>query len=152
MHKKLLILCIILGMSLAVNFTLGGMVLGRGMMPPPLPHHARFNPVERMEHKIGLLPSEHQEAIRQILENYRPQLTEAMAQVKATRKANLAYLKSEDYQRAEAETRFADLRKQSIALQKLAQAMLLEMADILPPEHRALLMKRPKMLSPMMPR
>lgn len=143
MMNKTLILSGALLVSLALNFTLGGMVIGRGMMmPPPPPRH--HNPMERMQHKLEKLPDAAQKQARDIFDSYRPQMEEAYQAMKTARKESFAFIQSKEYTRIDAEKQMQGLREKSIAMQNLVQKMLLDMADKLSPEQRSQLLKRDK--------
>lgn len=145
--NKNLLLSAILFVSLAANFTIGGIVLGRGMMSPPPPPHGSFDrhdPIARMEQKLELLPKETQDQTQDILDDYRPQMEDALDAIKAARKASFRYVQSGDYSRAEAEQKFEDLSKSHQQMQSLAQKMLLDMADNLTPEQRKEIFRRDK--------
>ncbi len=150
--KKAWLLGIIVFLSLAMNFTLAGMMLGRGMMapppPPPPPHGRGWDPMQSMMERLEALPPEEREAVRGILEEYRPQFDEQAKEIKAKRKEVNNFIKSEAYEREEAQRRLIELGSEYQDMQRLAQQMMLDLADQLTPEERALVFRhdRPEAL------
>lgn len=129
-------------LSLAVNLFLAGWVFGADKFHEPRGGKGMF--FEAFNQKAETLPPEEKAAVKEVLSRHQPQLKKQMKRIMKTRDAIDAMYKRTDYSRAEAEERFTVLQEQSIAMQEMAQAMMLDLADVLPAEKRAQFMERPK--------
>lgn len=137
---------IVFFISLALNLFLAGWMFGGDMFHRPPPPHGggRGMFFERFEEKVAALPPESRGEVQAVLKRYQPKLRKQMKGIMQTRDAIDAMYKRPDYSRGEAEERFDQLQQQSLTMQELAQEMMLELADVLPPEQRATFMERPK--------
>ncbi len=133
--KKCWVVGAVLLASLALNVTLGSMLAGRG-----LPNHSHG--LQMMMDRVSALPEASRAKVADIIERARPQLQNAAKDLKASRKQTFAYIKSKDYNRQEAEQKFAAGRAKLAALQASAQTMLLDISDKLTPEERTTLLQR----------
>jgi uncharacterized membrane protein len=134
---------IVLFASLALNLFLAGWLFGADKWdkaPPPRPG-AFF---ESFNKKAEALPEPERTEVKKVLKQYQPKLKKQMRQIMQSRDALDRMFKRKDYSRAEAEERFNLLQEQSMTMQDLAQAMMLDLADAVPVEHRAKFMERPK--------
>lgn len=128
--------------SLALNLFLGGWLFGADKFnEPPAPRGMFF---EAFNQKAETLAEPERAAVKEVLARHQPQLKKQMKRIMKSRDAIDRMYKREDYSRAEAEERFATMQEQSITIQQMAQAMMLDLADVLPPEKRAAFMERPK--------
>lgn len=137
------IIGIVLFASLALNLFLGGWMVGADKFAPP-PHGGRGAFFEAFNAKADALPEPARAEVKKILAEHQPKLKRQMKKIMQSRDAIDRMYKRKDYSRAEAEERFASMQQQSIRMQELAQAMMLDLADALPPEQRAKFMERPK--------
>lgn len=126
--------------SLALNLFLGGFLLGDDKFPPPPPG----GPFAAFNEKAERLPEPARDAVKKVLAEHQPKLKKQMRKVMKARDALDTMFKREDYSRAEAEARFEAIQKESLLMQELAQAMLLDVADAVPAPERAAFMERPK--------
>lgn len=130
--------------SLALNLFLGGWLFGADAFREPPRHGGKGMFFQMFNEKAETLPATEREAVKEVLARHQPGLKRQMKRIMRTRDAIDAMYKRDDYSRSEAEERFATLQEQSIAMQDMAQAMMLDLADVLPPEQRARFMERPK--------
>lgn len=96
--------------------------------------HQSFTAV--VMHLHGLAKDE-REQIRADHDAQRQKLREEMRQIRAENRDLAAYLSSPNYNRAEAEARFAQIKQNTDEVMSETQAMALDLADHLPPEKRA---------------
>ena len=129
--------------SLALNLFLGGWVFGADTFSSP-PSNGRSAFFEAFNEKADALPEPERAEVKAVLARHQPGLKKLMKRIMKSRDAIDAMYKRADYSRAEAEERFAAMQVQSITMQEKAQAMMLDLADVLSPEHRAVFMERPK--------
>ncbi len=134
----------LLFVSLALNVFLAGWVTS-GHPPHPLPHGPMMF-WDSFNDKLKNLPDPARASVKKVLDTYRPQVKAQMNEVMKSRDAIDRMFARDDYNRADAEKRFADMQQKSAAMQQLMQKMMLDVADALPPEHRARFMERPKEL------
>ncbi|OQX19318.1 MAG: hypothetical protein BWK76_04815 [Desulfobulbaceae bacterium A2] len=127
--------------SLALNVTLGAMLAGRLAAPRVLPAKLAFDRLER-------LPEKERALAREVFKKVRPQLRREVQDLKKTRQATFDYIASEGYTRAEAENRLIELRRKTTKVQETSQKLMLDIAERLPPEQRALFVRRPKTETP----
>ncbi|MDX1974543.1 MAG: periplasmic heavy metal sensor [Rickettsiales bacterium] len=137
--KKRWLIGAVLFVSLAANATLVGMLMGRSV---PAPVAERLRPMEMVLERVESLPEPEQEKVRAIIQQTRPQIVEATLQLRDARKDMFAFMGSAEYTREAGEKRFAELRAHTNATQKLAQTMMLDIADALTPKQRAEFVKR----------
>lgn len=137
--KKQIFILIALLISLGLNIFFGTMLLGREIGRGEIFRERPLKIV--MEHMKSLPPEQRREAM-DTLQAARPELRDAMTEMREARIAVFDYIKSPDYNRAEAEKRLADLRGKTTELQARAQTMMLDLADHLTPEQRAAFMNR----------
>ena len=99
--------------------------------------HEETTPVSLSDNHIAQLAPASQAVVRVSLTQAKPVLRARLKAVRKARHELVRYMASTHYNRHEAERRFADLRVKSDLAQSVAQAMLLDAADKLPPEDRA---------------
>lgn len=133
-------------LSLAANVFMGGWLLGRphGHMPPgQMEQPGRHGPrLQHLMQRMDKLPEAQRNAVGQLMRQYAPQLRELGQQNKQTREALQKLIAQPDLPRAELEAGFAQQRELQGKMQALMQQMLLDIAEQLPPEQRARLLKR----------
>ena len=106
-------------------------------------HMNRYvNPLGVAGKKLRQLPQPERRAVFAILKQSRPELRQNLADIKQARLDLANYIASPGYNRAEAQKRFDDLRAKTERSQTIAQQMVLDAADRLPPQDRAKLLKR----------
>lgn len=125
----------LLFLSLAVNVTLGAMLLGKSSRPLQRPGKIIMS-------QLRQLPEPQRSQAQTMFRRELPNLRELVMQNSELRRENFRYIASAEYTRPEAEKRLAQLREQTTALQTAAQKLILDVADMLPPEQRAQLLKR----------
>ncbi len=116
----------------------GNLVLGATLAGVSLQRH--FHPFSVAMKKIKSLPPEERQDLHAIARQEAPQLRQSLKAARASRLALAAYIASPDYNRAEAQKRFDDLRARTAQSQLIAETMFLDMADKLPPQDRAKLL------------
>ena len=84
------------------------------------------------------------EKTKHIVEAYRPKFKAQMQEVRKAREAIHAEMRKADYSRARAAARFDRMQVEVKKMQKLAQSMMLDVADRLTPEERSQLFKPSK--------
>ncbi len=132
--KKPWIIGALLFLSLALNVTLGTMMMGRAIPNPN-------RPVELIMERIAVLPEPERAKAKAIFDRERPRIEAAIQVLQQSRIDTFGYIKSKDYQRDEAMRKMVDLREKTTAAQALGQVMVLDIADQLPQEHRKMLLK-----------
>jgi len=120
-------------LSLAGNLVLGATVAGMTLQ-------RHFHPFSVAMKKIKALPPDERKAVHLIARQEAPQLRQSLKAARESRQALAAYIAGPDYNRAEAQRRFDDLRTKTAQSQLLAETMFLDMADKLPPQDRAKLL------------
>jgi uncharacterized membrane protein len=129
-----------LTLSLALNAFLAGWVLSP-RLASRTPASAEQAPAFRaLMHRIQALPEPARSQTHLVVRGYLPRLRAEVRKLRAAREDLRTLLESPQYSRAEATMRLASVREHSAALQTLAQQMVLDIADHLPPETRARLM------------
>ena len=118
---------------IAGNLTMGATLIGINLQ-------RHFHPFSVPMKNIKALPRAESKAIRRIAKQETPPLRQTLKEARAARDSLAAYLAGPDYNRAEAQRRFDDLRMKTAQSQLIAQAMFLDMADKLPPADRAKLL------------
>jgi len=133
----------LLFLSLAANLFLGGWLFGSDAFRAP---HAgeRGAFFEAFNDKAAALPEPERAVVKEVLARHQPGLKKQMKRIMKSRDAIDRMYKRKNYSRGEAEERFNQLQEQSITMQQMAQAMMLDLADMLPPSKRAAFMERPK--------
>lgn len=133
-------------LSLAANVFMAGWLGGRppshmplGQMEPPGRHGPRL---QHLMDKMDTLPAAQRREVRQLMREYAPQLRELGQQNKQAREALQRLIAQPELPRAELEAGFAQQRELQGQMQTLMQKMLLDIAEQLPPEQRARLLKR----------
>ena len=127
----------VLGAIIAVLIA-GNLVQGATLIGINLQRH--FHPFSVAMKKAKDLPPDEKKAIHLIAKREGPALHQSTKAVKQSREALAAYLAGPDYNRAEAQRRFDDLRIKTAQSQLLAQTMFLDMADKLSPADRVKLL------------
>ncbi len=120
-------------LSLGANLVLGAMLVGINLQ-------RHFHPFSVAMKKIKTLPPDERRDLHAIAKQEAPALRQTLKDARAARLALAAYIASPNYNRAEAQKRFDDLRTKTGQSQMLAETMFLDMADKLPPEDRAKLL------------
>jgi len=138
--RKNWVLGAILFISLALNFVLAGWVIGSNSEQMP---ERRF---KQFAHKIQQLPEPTRSEVRDIVQQYRPQIRDNMNEVKDRREEIAKLVSGAEYSREIAEKQFEDLRKKTNETQTLAHKMILEIAEKLTPEQRKKFLNRNKKL------
>jgi uncharacterized membrane protein len=123
----------ILVASLAGNLILGATVTGMTLQ-------RHFHPFSVAMKKIKTLPADERKAVHLIAKQEAPQLRQSLKTAREARQSLAAYIAGPDYNRAEAQRRFDDLRAKTAQSQLIAETMFLDMADKLPPQDRAKLL------------
>jgi len=93
-------------------------------------------PAMLTEKHIDNLPPASQQAVKLSLSQSRPLLAQRLKEAHHARRELARYIASPNYNHAEAEKRFEDLRARNNAAQTVAEDMLLDAADKLKPEDR----------------
>ena len=119
--------------SIGANLVLGAMLTGINLQ-------RHFHPFSVPMKTIKTLPPAEVKVLRAIAKQEAPALRQSNKAAKASREALAAYIASPGYNRAEAQTRFDDLRAKTAQSQVLAEGMFLDMADKLPPQDRVKLL------------
>lgn len=138
MNQKTYVL-IALTLSLGLNVFFAAALLGRRIGGDETFHD---RPLKIAMDHVQSLPEEQRRAAIATLQAAKPELRDAMMEIRKTRKSAFDYIKSPEYNRAEAEKRLAALRDETSALQARAQRLMLDLADQLTPEQRANFMNR----------
>lgn len=125
----------ILGLSLAVNLLLIGMVVGSKSAE-------RFKPVAAVAERLGPLPPERRAFVRSKFREARPELRAATQEIRRLRAEIADYIASPDFNRPEAERRFASLREKTAQAQLRSQTLLLDTAEQLSPAERRILLEK----------
>jgi uncharacterized membrane protein len=94
-------------------------------------------PIALSEAHIAQMPAPTQAAVKASLAEAQPVLRARLTEVRKARRDLKHYIASPHYNRVEAQKRFAALREKNNQAQIVAQDMLLNAADKLPPEDRA---------------
>ncbi len=118
--------------------TAGDLVLGATVIGMTLQKH--FHPFSVAMKNIKSLPPEERKAVHLIAKQEAPALRQSSKAARAARLDLAAYVAGPNYNRAEAQKRFDDLRAKTAQSQVLAETMFLDMADKLSPEDRSKLL------------
>ncbi len=124
--------------ALIVVLLAGNLIMGSTLIGINLQRH--FHPFSVPGKNIKALPPAERKAVHLIAKQESPPLRQTLKDARAARDSLAVYLASPDYNRAEAQRRFDDLRMKTAQSQLLAQAMILDMADKLKPADRAKLL------------
>ncbi len=133
--NKRWVIGLVLFISIALNITLGSMLIGKQAS-----QHRQ--PMRMALERLDSLPEASREKAMDIVLENRAALREKMQAIRQSRQEIKAYVTSENYTRAEAEKKLAELRQKTAALQEAAQTMILDIADTLPPEERATMLQK----------
>jgi Spy/CpxP family protein refolding chaperone len=142
--KRSWVIGVVLFASLALNLFLGGWLFGGGTPSATSSPTSRGMFFESFNQKVATLPEPERSKVQQVLDFYQPELKKQMNYVMRSREAADKLFKSKNYQREDAEEVFNEMQFESMQMQQMAQEMMLDLADVLPPEHRAKFMERPK--------
>ncbi|MFZ4124740.1 MAG: periplasmic heavy metal sensor [Rickettsiales bacterium] len=139
MHKKT-VLNVVLFVSLGLNCFALGFLAGKPPMPPSdnKPHF------DRILQQAKQLPEDQRAKVKEIIKHYKPLVRQGFDDMHAAREDLDALMKSEDYSREEAELLFATLSEAAEYAYENAQVMMMDIADALPAESRALVMPQPR--------
>ena len=140
-NKKCVLWGVILFASLGFNLFALGFMVGKPPMPEPKQKGPHF---EMMADQAKQLPPEQRDAVMKIVKQYRPEIRDGFRDMQKARKDVDALMKSEDYNREEAEALFAKLSESAASAYKAAQLMMMDIADVLPPEQRTMMMPKPR--------
>ncbi len=131
-NKKL---AIALVASLALNLFLGGVWtaqwLGHRL---EMPH--RGGPPHHVRRGMDALGDEARQTVRQVFERHAPALRESFRTHRDARRAIRAVFEEDDFDRPRAEAALAALGAERAAMRAKSNALMLEIADSLPPEDR----------------
>lgn len=137
--------CPWIGAVLFISLGFNLFALGYMMGKPPVPHEKQRGPhFEMMAEKAKDLPPEQREKVMAIVKQYRPEIRDGFKDMQKARKDVDALMKSDSYNREEAEALFAKLSESASRAYKAAQSMMMDIADALPPESRAMMMPKPR--------
>ena len=125
----------LIAVLLALNVLQGAVLAGLFFKSRMARHEAA--PVILTEEKIAQMPPQTQAAVKASLAQARPVLRARLTEVRKARRELKHYIASPHYNRAEAQKRFEALREKSNQAQMVAQDMLLNAADKIPPADRA---------------
>jgi Spy/CpxP family protein refolding chaperone len=141
MEKKTLI-GIALFVSLGFNLFALGFMVGK---PPEAPQDKPRGPhFEMMAENAKQLPEAERARVMDIIKKHKSDIRDGFKDMQEARKDVDALLKSDAYNRAEAEALFAKLSESAQRSYRAAQVMMMDIADALPPEQRALMMPKPR--------
>ena len=133
-------------LSLAANVFMGGWIVGRphGHMPAgQMEQPGSQSPgLKKLMQRMEKLPDAQRSKVRELMHQYAPQLRELGQQNKQAREALQKLIAQPELPRAELESGFAQQRELQGKAQELMQQMLLDIAEQLPPEQRARLLRR----------
>lgn len=141
-NKKCALFGIVLFVSLACNLLALGYVVGKPPRPPEGKHKGPH--FEMMAEQAKQLPPAQQQLVLDIIDKHRDSIRDAFKEKQTAFYALMKFMKSNDYNRTEAEAGFAKLSEASSHAYGAAQAMMMDIADALPPEERALMMPKPR--------
>ena len=119
---------------LGLNIVQGAVIFGLYAKSQIAAHETA--PISLTDNKISALPAASQAVVKVSLSHAKPDLRARLTEVRKARHELVRYISSPHYQRAEAERRFEVLRAKSEQAQMVAQGMLLDAADNLPPDQR----------------
>ena len=119
----------VIAVLVALNLVQGAALLRLTAHKPEMPAALTAKHIES-------LPAASQPAMKISLNQPRPMLAERLKDARTARHELARYIASPNYNRAEAERRFEDLRAKNNAAQAVAEDMLLDAADKLRPEDR----------------
>ena len=125
----------IIAALLALNVLQGAILAGLFIKSRMAGHDVA--PIALSEAHIAQMPAPTQAAVKASLAEARPVLRARLTEVRQARRELKHYIASPHYNRAEAQKRFAALREKNNQAQIVAQDMLLNAADKLPPQDRA---------------
>ena len=125
----------IIAVLLALNVLQGAILAG--LYIKSRVNHREAAPIALSEAHIAKMPAPTQAAVKASLAEVRPVLRARLTEVRQARRELKHYIASPHYNRAEAQKRFAALREKNNQAQIVAQDMLLNAADKLPPQDRA---------------
>ncbi len=120
---------------LGLNVLQGAILAGLYIKTQIARHDAA--PITLSDAHIARMPAPTQAAVKASLAEARPVLRARLTEVRKARRDLKHYIASPHYNRAEAQKRFDALREKNNQAQIVAQDMLLNAADKLPPEDRA---------------
>ncbi|MBN8542867.1 MAG: periplasmic heavy metal sensor [Alphaproteobacteria bacterium] len=126
--------------SLGFNLFALGFMLGK----PPQPPMDRKPHFERILQQVKQLPEDQRAKVKEIIKFYKPLVREGFDDMRAAREDLDSLMRSEDYTREESEMLFATLSESAEYAYENAQMMMMDIADALPPESRALVMPPPR--------
>ena len=125
----------IIAALLGLNVLQGAILAGLYIKTRMTQHDAA--PIALSEAHIAQMPAPTQAAVKASLADARPVLRARLTEVRKARRDLKHYIASPHYNHAEAQKRFAALREKNNQAQIVAQDMLLNAADKLPPADRA---------------
>lgn len=123
----------LLFLSLATNAFFAGWVLS----PKPTVQPPRSPILRQLAAQVKELPEPARSEARQIILAYRPELRARARTLRQARREVGSLLASPDYTRDTVAAHFERVREETAQLQTLAQRMMLDIADRLPPKERA---------------
>lgn len=136
----------VLFLSLAANLFMAGWLLGSGPAPEALPEWGQRRtgqgPLRGMLAQARAMPGPEGVEVRAILRRQLPPLRRQMRALRQAREAVRAEFAAAELSRPAAEAALTRLREESDRLQGLAQGLILELGQRLPPETRVRLLER----------
>lgn len=120
-------------LSVAGNLVLGAMLFG-------IQTQRHFHPFSIAMKNVKDMPPDERSFIHDTFKAQAPQLRASLRAARDARLDLANYIAGPDYNRAEAQKRFDDLRTKTAQSQVLAESIFLDVADKLPPQDRAKLL------------
>lgn len=142
-NKKCAVVGIVLFASLGFNLFALGYMVGKPPLPEEKPRGPHF---EMMAEQAKQLPPEQRDKVMAIVKQHKSEIRDGFKEMQEARKDVDALMKSDDYNREEAELLFAKLSDSAAKSYRAAQVMMMDIADALPPESRAMVMPKPREL------
>ena len=139
--KKCTIVGVVLFASLGFNLFALGYMAGKPPIPQPKDRGPHF---EMMAESAKQLPPDEQEKVMEIMKRYKHDIKDGFKEMTDARKDVDALMKSDAYNREEAEALFDQLSNAAAKSYRTAQLMMMDIADALPPESRAKMMPKPR--------
>ena len=128
-------LAIALVASLALNLFLGGVWTAQ-WLGHRFEMHQRGGPPHHLRRGMDALGDEARQTVRQVFDRHAPALRQSFRAHRDARQAIRAVFEEDDFDRARAETALASLGAQRAAMRDRSNALMLEIAESLPPEDR----------------
>lgn len=124
---------VVLLLSIGLNLFVLGQFAARHLDLGGFP---KYPLMERAMHDAKKLPRDQREAVEGVIARYEPKLEAQFRDLMQARRAVDDLMHGDNYSRERAEAAFEKLSRISAACHKTAQAMMLDIADVLPKESR----------------